>query len=176
MIEGAAQPPTYRTAGNHSAVKPEFFAPTRKSKKAARLTLNFCINGWVIYAFLRGNESATQRNRGSRAVTSAVSVDARPIELAAPVRRDSVPGRVPVSPVAGRFPTVIIVSEPPEEQCLTEYFLSCKTAHHLIQDRESDRSTVSVAATGFGYYAWAVAVEDGLLTKREAVAWMNEAL
>jgi len=33
-----------------------------------------------------------------------------------------------------------------------------------------------VAATGFGYYAWAVAVEDGVLKKEDALTWMHEAV
>jgi hypothetical protein len=35
---------------------------------------------------------------------------------------------------------------------------------------------VSVAATGFGYFAWAVAAEDGLLDRSAVIHWMNESI
>src|SRR5262245_24949499 len=57
---------------------------------------------------------------------------------------------------------------------LIDYFLSEQTPRHLILDRSSDRSTVSVSATGFGYFAWAVAAEDGLLDRSSAIHWINE--
>jgi hypothetical protein len=62
------------------------------------------------------------------------------------------------------------------ERALIDYFLTHQTPRHLVLDRSSDRSTVSVAATGFGYFAWAVAVEDGLLDRAAAIRWMNESI
>jgi hypothetical protein len=62
------------------------------------------------------------------------------------------------------------------ERALIDYFLTHQTPRHLILDRSSDRSTVSVAATGFGYFAWAVGVEDGLLDRSAAIRWMNESI
>jgi hypothetical protein len=62
------------------------------------------------------------------------------------------------------------------ERILVDYFLANQTPRHLVLDRSSDRTTVSVAATGFGYFAWAVAVEDGRLDRAEAIQWMNESI
>jgi hypothetical protein len=62
------------------------------------------------------------------------------------------------------------------ERILVDYFLENQTPRHLVLDRSSDRTTASVAATGFGYFAWAVAVEDGLLDRAEAIRWMTDSI
>ena len=77
------------------------------------------------------------------------------------------------------IPTLLILlalSSVDDEASLEQYFLRNVTAHKMVLDRESDKSTVSVAATGFGYYAWAVAARRGRLSREAAIAWMDESL
>lgn len=61
-------------------------------------------------------------------------------------------------------------------ESLVKYFLECQSNHYLIQDRQSDKGLISIAATGFGYYAWTVAVKDNLISKETAISWMNTSI
>src|SRR5262249_49097109 len=56
---------------------------------------------------------------------------------------------------------------------LSEYCLRNRTAASLILDRESDRGTVSVAASGLGMVNWAILVEQKKLERKTAIAWCN---
>lgn len=58
----------------------------------------------------------------------------------------------------------------------SEYCLNYQTPSHLAQDRASDRSRVSVAATGFIIANWAILVSEGRLERDKALAWSNAAL
>lgn len=51
-----------------------------------------------------------------------------------------------------------------------------RTEKCWVLDRESNRSVVSIASTGFGFCAWAIAAERGDIKKEEAVAWINKGL
>lgn len=64
----------------------------------------------------------------------------------------------------------------PDDQRLTSYFLKNKTGTGLVQDRESNKNLFSVSATGFGYYAWAVAADDGLICRDKAVKWVGDSI
>jgi hypothetical protein len=63
-----------------------------------------------------------------------------------------------------------------DEQVLVNYFIHNQTKHHTVLDRASDSNTVSIASTGFGYYAWAIAAEDGTITRAEALNWINTSI
>lgn len=63
-----------------------------------------------------------------------------------------------------------------DERYLAEYFLRYRTAQGMVQDRETDPRTISCAATGFGFHAWAVASDKGMISRRQAVAWINTGL
>ncbi len=76
--------------------------------------------------------------------------------------------------LAGLLSILLCVNEPEHE--LTGYFLNNKTKNHVILDRESDKTTISIAATGFGYYAWAIAAEDGTIPKETASEWISKSI
>jgi hypothetical protein len=57
----------------------------------------------------------------------------------------------------------------------SQYCLRNRTAASLILDRESDRDTVSVAATGLGMVNWAILVEQKKLERKTAIGWCNQA-
>jgi len=57
---------------------------------------------------------------------------------------------------------------------LVDFFIENKTSNYCVLDRRSDKTTVSVAATGFGYYAWAVAEE--VLGHRTVVDWIRKSI
>lgn len=59
---------------------------------------------------------------------------------------------------------------------LESYFVSNRTHKGLVLDRESDRDTVSVAATGFGMDCWAIAARNGTMSRAKALQWVNEAI
>lgn len=58
---------------------------------------------------------------------------------------------------------------------LTLYFLVNSTKDCLVLDRSNNRAVVSVAATGFGCYAWVKAYEYKLITREKAILWINTA-
>jgi hypothetical protein len=62
-----------------------------------------------------------------------------------------------------------------DEKPLIDYFFQARTETGLILDRDTRPGVVSVAGTGFGMAAWAIAAEDGLITKKQAVEWINQA-
>lgn len=72
--------------------------------------------------------------------------------------------------------SLLVVTPQDDEAQLVGYFLKNVTEHKMVLDRESDCTTVSIAATGFGYNAWVYAVRRGLMPRQRAVAWMNESL
>lgn len=60
------------------------------------------------------------------------------------------------------------------EKPLADYFI----ANHVgigVLDRESDRNTISVAATGFGMCCWAISAQRGYLSHQEALERINKA-
>jgi hypothetical protein len=63
-----------------------------------------------------------------------------------------------------------------DEQVLVNYFIKNQTKYHTVLDRASDPNTVSIASTGFGYYAWVIAVEDGTITREQAINWINSSI
>ena len=56
------------------------------------------------------------------------------------------------------------------------YFLENRTERCWVLDRASNKDVISVAANGFGMASWAVAAEKGLITKEQAVSWVNTCL
>lgn len=63
-----------------------------------------------------------------------------------------------------------------DEHVLINFFIDNQTQQHCVLDRQSDKTTISVAATGFGYYAWAVGVEEGLLERQKVLDWINASI
>lgn len=59
----------------------------------------------------------------------------------------------------------------PGETHLAEYFQHNRTTHGLVLDRESNKEIVSVAATGFGCYVWALS-----LPRPVAIQYINQAI
>lgn len=59
---------------------------------------------------------------------------------------------------------------------LLNYFLDNRTEKCWVLDRASNREVVSCAATGYGFAAWAIAAEKGVITKEEAVSWINQGI
>lgn len=70
----------------------------------------------------------------------------------------------------------IFLSVSPEEKVLIDYFLQNRTENGLVLDRESDKTTVSIAATGFGLEAWAIASQKNIISKEQAITWINQTL
>src|SRR5262245_18712386 len=63
-----------------------------------------------------------------------------------------------------------------DEAALLDYFLTHRTRAGAGLDGTHCADTVSVAATGFGMAAWAVAADAGRLPYARAVAWVRQAL
>jgi hypothetical protein len=62
-----------------------------------------------------------------------------------------------------------------DERPLIDYFFETRTHTGLVLDRDTRPGVVSVAATGFGMAAWAIAAEDKIIPKEQALEFINRA-
>lgn len=62
------------------------------------------------------------------------------------------------------------------EMKLINYFVKNRTDTGLVQDRESNPDVASIAATGFGMSAWAIAAERKIMPKEKAREWINQTI
>lgn len=70
----------------------------------------------------------------------------------------------------------LLMNPTPDEIKLAQYFVKNRTDTGLIQDRESNKNIVSIAATGFGMTAWAIASQYDVISKEQATAWVHQTI
>jgi hypothetical protein len=56
------------------------------------------------------------------------------------------------------------------------YFLENRTERCWVLDRSSNKQVTSVAASGFGMASWAIAAQEGRITRIQALEWINRCL